>query len=1001
MSARLMIFTLGGVRIQRADESITGLTTKKAEALLIYLAATRRPQPREVLAELLWDERTQSQAMANLRGVLTNLRQVLGDYLVITRNTSSINPNADIWLDSVELEDSLAETHIQGPLDAALAHQLAKSLELYQGEFLQGFSVFDCRGFEDWATRERERLYHLTADGYSALVSYKLEQKDFQKGIAFARRLLELDPLMESAHRQMMQLLEASSQRSAALAQFETCQKLLHDELGVEPEVETRRLYEQIRAGTSRSSTPVRVSQIKKVAILKHNLPVQLTSFIGRESEISEIKKLLNTTHLLTLTGVGGTGKTRLALQVAANLVDVFPTGVWLVELASLRDPSQVEPTVATVLGLHEQHGRILSEIILDYLREKQLLLILDNCEHLVEACAKLANALLCRCMKLNILATSRQRLNIAGEAIYPVSPLAIPNLERVNQQEAISQYEAVRLFSERASSVLPTFSLTQENVNTIAQICVHLDGIPLAIELAAARVRHLLPEQILSRLDDRFSLLTGGSRAALPRQQTLLATLEWSYELLSVQEKTLFNRLAVFAGSYSLEAVEAICADEVGFGLSVSRISSSQVLDLLASLVDHSLVKVQERNDEQRYLLLETVRQYALEKLQATSELQVLQDRHLAFFLRFAVQGEPHTWIGDPMWLGRIETEYDNLRSAIEHAIATNLESAILLGKSLVIFADITSRFREVYGWATQILALSDTQPSNKMRAWAIWLAGDRTIYIGDFKQGQEWLEASLEMAREQDDKNLQKYSLQSLTVLNHFRRNWLQVNKYAEQYLAISREIGDNFGIAEALCVLGNSQAFSGDLQTGHTYMEQSLELARRSNFLSTIALALECLAELEYGERDYTKVIAYFTESIQIRRQIKGEAALAKSLYRMGVVMLKIGDAVQARALFEECLIINCELNNFEVQGYCLLGMSGVCVLNEQYERAARLLGAAEAVVERFHSIKTDDSYEEFDPLLTTARESLGDANFNTAWAMGRKLTLEQALELASNV
>ncbi len=414
---------------------------------------------------------------------------------------------------------------------------------------------------------------------------------------------------------------------------------------------------------------PSDFAPLKTLDVHPHNLPVQLTSFIGREKEMGEIKKLLTGTHLLTLTGIGGTGKTRLSLQVAADLIDEFPGGVWLVELAPLRDPALVEQTLATVMGVHEQPGCLLSDQLVEYVRDKHVLLILDNCEHVLEACAQLANLLLRSAPELKILATSRVHLNLAGETTYPVPPLALPEPGRAVTVHALAQYEAVRLFIERAIAVQPSFSVTNENAPAVAQICTRLDGVPLAIELAAARIRHLSPDQISSRLDDRFNLLTGGSRAALPRQQTLRAALDWSYDLLSMAERTLFNRLAVFAGSFSLEAVEAICIDEVGSTPSPCVIFATQVLDLLSALVDHSLVSLQERNAENRYILLETVRQYALEKLQTSGELPSLQDRHLAYYLKIAQEGETHVYRGRSTWMKRFETEYDNFRAAMDKA--------------------------------------------------------------------------------------------------------------------------------------------------------------------------------------------------------------------------------------------------------------------------------------------------------------------------------------------
>jgi predicted ATPase len=683
-------------------------------------------------------------------------------------------------------------------------------------------------------------------------------------------------------------------------------------------------------------------------------------------------------------------------------LIDEFPGGVWLIELAPLRDPTLVEQTVATVIGVHEQPGCLLSDLLVEHVRDKHLLLILDNCEHVLEACAQLANLLLRRTPGLKILATSRVHLNLAGEMTYPVPPLALPDPGRAITVPALAQYEAVRLFIERAIAAQTSFHVTNKNAPAVAQICTHLDGIPLAIELAAARIRHLSPDQISSRLDDRFNLLTGGSRTALPRQQTLRAALDWSYDLLSMAERTLFNRLAVFAGSFSLEAVEAIGIDEAGSAFSPSVIFATQVLDLLSALVDHSLVSLQERYAENRYILLETVRQYTLEKLQASGELLSLQDRHLKYYLRFSQEGKSHAWVGEPAWINRFETEYDNFRVAMEYAISTYPESAILLEDSLAMFTDFTFKNREAYGWAMRILALTDTWPPGKLRAIALELAGWQTIVMSEdnseYKKGKLLAEASLEMARKLGDKKQIKDSIQNLQAMSSNHGDWLELHIYAEQHLAISQELGDKVGIQEALWALGESLSQSGDRHAGRTYLDQALEMARREDFPNGIAFALASLARIAFLEGDNSSAKAYYMECAQIRKEIGHRSGQAWALYRWGQIVLQEGDAAQARVLFAEMFSIYGELKSVVGQGNYLAAMAGVAAQTGQDEHAARLFGAAEANAERTDSAMSDISHRVFDPLIAIIRERLGETEFNRLWDEGRKLTLEQALELA---
>src|SRR6516225_8299379 len=373
---------------------------------------------------------------------------------------------------------------------------------------------------------------------------------------------------------------------------------------------------------------------LKSLDARPNNLPIQLTSFIGREREKAEVGRLLFISHLVTLTGSGGAGKTRLALQVAAEGLEEFPDGVWFVELAALSDPNLVLKAVASVLSGLEQPGPVMTETLADSLRGKSMLVVLDNCEHLVEVCAHLADALLRGCPNLRILATSREALGVTGETVWRVPSLSVPDPQHLPPLDGFKEYDAVRLFIDRAVASDPQFAVTISNAPAVAQVCHRLDGIPLALELAAARVRVLAVEQIATRLDDRFRLLTGGSRTAVLRQRTLRATMDWSFDLLSQEERALLRRLSVFAGGWSLEAAEAICSG--------NGVAASDILDLLTQLVDKSLVITETQSGEARYRLLETVRQYGWERLVESKEAAKIRTRHRNWYLEFAERAEP-----------------------------------------------------------------------------------------------------------------------------------------------------------------------------------------------------------------------------------------------------------------------------------------------------------------------------------------------------------------------
>ncbi len=736
---------------------------------------------------------------------------------------------------------------------------------------------------------------------------------------------------------------------------------------------------------------PSDFAPLKTLDVHPHNLPVQLTSFIGREKEMAEIKLLLTTTHLLTLTGIGGTGKTRLALQVAADLIDEFPSGVWLVNLAPVPDPALVEQTVAVDLTMREQPGQPLGEQLVDYLRDRHLLLILDNCEHLVKACARLADLLLSHAPQLKILATSRTHLNLAGETTYHVQPLALPDQRKAITVPALAQYEAVRLFIDRASTAQPAFKVNNANAPAVAQICTHLDGIPLAIELAAARVRHLSPKQISDRLGDRFSLLTGGSRAALPRQQTLRAAIDWSYDLLNETERTFFTRLAVFAGSFSLEAVEAICTDEL--------VSNTQVLDLLCRLVDYSLVNSLAWQEDTRYTMLETVWQYALEKLTAAGELRQVQDRHLDYYREMALEAWPQIYIWNPDWWAIYEIEYDNLRLAIEHAIATDLEAAIQVGCTFGMWVQFSSqRSQELLDWAMRIHKLTESWPPGSLRRWAIWMTGDiASLFPDRLQQAHDLLETSVKLGREYGDKKLVTYALQSLSCMYIFiDPNWEQALRYSEQYQVAATELGDKHYICWAIGNIGIAKFRFGDRQGGMRDMEQAMAIERQDDNVN-FAVGLQIYAEFAQLEGDPRKASQLYEECVEAFKPMTIPNWKTMSLYRWGQAELQLGNAAHARELFDELLAISLEYKYEQGLYNYLAGIAGVTAVLGEDERAATLFG-----VICFPDFQmTEVSHKVFDPLIAQVRDRLGVTEFDRIAAVGNKLTLEQALELAKQL
>jgi non-specific serine/threonine protein kinase len=1065
--SRLSLYLLGSPRIEKGDAPVE-ISRRKPIALLAYLAVAGKSHSRDALAALLWPEYDQNRARADLRRTLSLINRTLGEgWLKVEGETVGLNRGHGFWLDVDQFHRHLSEPQAHGHLASEAcpdcAKPLSEAVELYQGDFLSGFSLKDSASFDDWQFMEAQSLRSEVTGALERLVRCHKEQGKLEAAVQYARRWLEVDRSSEESHRHLMELYARTGRRAAALRQYEECVRVLEKELRDRPQEETTQLYKAIKENrwqmadskwqiaNSRWQMEDKPSAIshKPSAIshqLRENLPRQLTSFIGREREIAEIKRLLKTTYLLTLTGSGGCGKTRLALKVAADLIDEYADGVWLMDLSPLSEPSLVPQTVASALGLREQPRRSLKETLSDYLRSKQMLLMLDNCEHLVGACAALSESLLRSCQNLRVLATSRAALGIAGELAYRVPSLSLPDPKYVQSIGAsdLTRYEAVRLFVERAASSQPTFALTNQNALVAAQICQRLDGIPLAIELAAARVKVLSAEQIADRLDDRFRLLTGGSRTALPRHQTLRATMDWSYNLLSEVERALLRRLSVFAGGWTLEAAEAICADVAGVSLSVSPLGPSirpdEILDLLAHLVDKSLVVVEDRGGEARYRLLETVRQYGREKLIESGEEAVLRGRHLNWVLARAERAEPELRGPDQgVWLDRLDVEHDNLRSALEWSLGGGEgETGLRLAGALWRFWWGHGYWNEGRKWLEGALSKSGSA-SVSLKTKALLGAGRLAVLQGDYGQAKAFYEESLSLYRKLQDKEGIASSCFSLGIVAQRQSDYRRAMMLWEESLAMFRELGNKRYIALSLTSLGQIAEVQGDYSLANALHEESLASSRKlSNKwdivyplggLVSVALhqgdykrAEELCEEIlalkrELGSKegdgyllsnlglallrhqgDYERAAKLCEEALTRSREIGEKEAIVRSLHHLGVVAWHQGDYSRAEKLYREGLAISWEIGDRLDIAWCLEGLAAVAETQGQPERAARIYGMAEALRQAIGAPLPPSECPDYDRSISAVRARLGEEAFKAVWEEGRKMILEEAIQLA---
>lgn len=771
---------------------------------------------------------------------------------------------------------------------------------------------------------------------------------------------------------------------------------------------------------------PPDLPPLRSLSVLPHNLPVQLTSFIGRERETGEVKRLLAGARLLTLSGSGGSGKTRLAIQVGADLLEIYSDGVWLVDLAPLSNPALIPSAVAAALAVREQSGRPLAVTLTESLRAKRLLLILDNCEHLVDACAQMAESLLQAGPQVTILATSRERLNVPGETVYLVPPLSLPETHRPLAVEELIKTEAVRLFVERASSVHPGWSPAPAVAADIARIVQALDGIPLAIELAAARVTVLSTAQIAERLRDRFRLLTAGSRTALPRQQTLVATMDWSYELLSEPERALLRRLSVFAGGLTLEAAEVI-----GAGDGVDR---ADILDLLARLVDKSLVLVDDSGIAPRYRLLDTVREYAREKLAAAGEDVAVRDRHRVWYRGVIERAEPHLDAYDRAWMDLLEQEHDNIRAALEATVfAAHGEDALRSAVALQRLWHVRGHWTEGRRWLEAALAASpDASPALRAKAMGrtamlVQLQGDYhrarvlaeeglalyralgdargmaiilnvlgniTYNQGDFRTARELHEASLAHGREAGDQHSIASSLLNLAIVADHLGQYDQAVTWCRDSLVIFREIKDPRGIAFALSFLGTLASDQDDYAAARPLLEESLALQRQSGDKQGVANTLVGLGLVAREQGDLAAAHALLSESLSIRRELGNRHGMAAALTALAQVAVRRHNHSEASAQFAESLAIRRALGDKGGMAECLEGLAQMA----PPAHATRLLAAAGAIRSALGSSRRSADQHDFEQLAARLLSTLGEEVFRAAWTDGEALTPEAAADEA---
>jgi predicted ATPase/DNA-binding SARP family transcriptional activator/DNA-binding CsgD family transcriptional regulator len=962
---------------------------RKARSLIKLLALSPGHHlHREQIMNALWPDLGKKAASNNLRRVLHSTRKTLdpavgSSYLASEEGGLALCPAGALWVDVDSFEKAAATARREGEPEAYRA-----ALDLYAGELLPADR------YEEWAQDRRQELRQLDLALSVELAGIYEERGEYGPAIEALTRVTAEEPAHEEAHAALMRLYALSGRRTEALRQYERLKEALSRDLGVEPNASSRTLREVI----SSNDFPLKERRNRgmlledSASLGRHNLPATRSSFVGRETELRNVKRDLAMTRLLTLTGAGGCGKTRLALEVARELIGAYPDGVWLVELAPLSEGALVAHAVASVLGVQEQPDRSLTDTLVNFVRDKRALLVLDNCEHLIDAVARLVDILLDACPHLRVLTTSRESLNVEGELNWLVPSLSVPSSLQSQTMEELEGYESVRLFVERDRHRNPAFSLTPENAHAVARICGRLDGIPLAIELAAARVG-LSVEQIAQRLDDSLRLLTAGSRTASPRQRTLRGTLDWSYALLSEPERRLFRRLSVFAGGWTLEAAEEVGAE--------GDTEQGEVFDLLSRLVDKSLVVAEATgNGGVRYRMLEPIRQYAWEKLEGGGEAEEVWRKHASFFLALAEEAEPRLrGPEDTEWLERLEAEHDNLRTALSWALERGeAELRLRLAGALWTFWEAHGHYSEGRRRLEKALEKGG-RASAAARAkalegfgWLVFRAGETNRAVVAAEEGLELSdEAGLGGAARAKFLGLLGWMVE---VQGHHAR----AKELLEESLRLSRDADDKFGIADALLMLGSTLSSLGERRRERQLHEEGIALSRELAYVRTLGRLLLSAGYVLLLDGDYERGAALNEEAAALYRERGYKGGLEFVLDNLGWAALLQGDPERARTSYRESLMLCKELGDKWTASESLEGLACVAGVRGEAERAAKLFGVAEALREAVGSqhVPEEDALRE--PYLAASRTQLDEASWEEAWAEGRVMSMEQAIEYA---
>lgn len=906
----LQISLLGGARIEQDGTAVTGFASRKAEALFIYLACQQRPVSRETLAALLWPENDQTRALANLSVVLSSLRKQLADYLLADRHTIAFNLDADFSLDVAEFEQAVtaarSQQHKSGKVSRTSAAQLATAVSLYQGDFLRGFNIRSAADFEAWVLLEQERLRQMMLAALSGLVTFHLQRGQYAAGIGYGRQLVTLDPLQEEAHRQLMQLYAQNGQRSQALTQYEQCCQILADELGVEPDEATTALFEEIQAGErqpevewskgAEEKSPFHPSSRRSpTPSSRHNLPALTNAFIGREAELARIEDWLadGNGRLLTLIGPGGMGKTRLAQQAARACLGDFLDGVWYISLVPLQDAAGIVPVIAETIGYSFAGTAAPPSELLAYLRGREMLLILDNFEHILDAVGlEFISHLLVQAPEIKLLATSRERLNVQAEQLLELRGLPYParsNRLTVNGHP-ITDYAAVQLFTSRAQRLWADFTLAGQET-AVARLCQLVDGLPLALELAATWIRTLSLPEIVAEIERGLDFLAAAVRDLPDRHRSLRAVFDTSWQMLRQPEQRAVQQLSVFRGGFTREAAQAVAAAS---------------LHQLAALVDKSFVRLDEDGRYRRHALLI---EFAAEKLAADPELEAqTRRRHAEYYGRFCQELESYLLGAQPeVGTTRLAPEQDNVRQAW-HWAAENQDTAVLnqMADTIMQGFDLLGLYlveRDMAEHAVNALVDANDAAAVLARGRSLGLMGGVDFRLGNYKRSVAESEESIEILTAIRPHIAYAHSHVYLGAGRFGLGQFEQACADWETAVAAYEEVGSRWGQTVCLGNLAEARLMVGDLVNAQSYAKRAYRIAQQLNNAEQMGASLISLAKVALQEKRFEAAAGYGQQALELFRQTGHKAHIANALAILGSAAQQRGQRDETQRFFAE--------------------------------------------------------------------------------------------------